>query len=187
MDFLKQLEAFEPECQQEVTDLSLLRRCLKTEQNLFTRENPLIHMTASAWVVNPSRDRVLMCYHKIYNSWSWLGGHADGERDLLQTAVREVQEESGLGNVRPLCEKIYSVEALHVEGHWKRGAYVSSHIHMNVTYLLEADDREPLTVNEEENSGLRWFTLEEAETLPEEVWMREMIYRKLNRKLSAFV
>ena len=64
-------------------------------------------MTASAWVVNRERTKVLMVYHNIYNSWSWLGGHADGETDLLSVAVREVKEEAGISNVRPVSEEIF--------------------------------------------------------------------------------
>ena len=54
----------------------------------MTGGNCLAHMTASAWVVNPGRTKVLMVYHNIYKSWSWLGGHANNEQDLLQVAVR---------------------------------------------------------------------------------------------------
>ena len=65
----------------------------------------------------------------------------------------------------------------------KRGIYVPSHLHLNLTYLLEADERDTLRVCEEENSGVRWFSLEEALSAPSEPWMVERIYRKLNAKL----
>lgn len=68
---------------------------IRNNENAFSRENTVAHMTASAWVVNRERTRVLMVYHNIYNSWSWLGGHADGETDLLSVAIREVKEEAG--------------------------------------------------------------------------------------------
>lgn len=187
MDLLRQLDAFRPECEQEEKDLTLLRRCLATESDLFTRDNPIIHMTASAWVLNPARDKVLLCYHKLYDSWAWLGGHADGETDLLQTALREVREESGLSSVRALSEEIYSIESLTVDGHVKRGQYVSSHLHMNVTFLLEADDSEPLVVKPDENTGLKWFLLDEALSAPREKWMVERVYKKLNRKIEGFL
>lgn len=77
-------------------------------------------MTASAWVVNRERTRVLMVYHNIYNSWSWLGGHADGETDLLSVAIREVKEEAGISNVHPVSEEIFSMESLTVDGHVKK-------------------------------------------------------------------
>jgi ADP-ribose pyrophosphatase YjhB (NUDIX family) len=121
-----------------------MEHCLDTEPDLFSRENPVAHFTASAWVVNSQRTRVLLAHHNLYRSWSWLGGHADGQRDLLQTALREVREESGLRSVRPADPRPFSLEVLAVAGHVRRGAYVPSHLHLNVTYLLEADESEPL-------------------------------------------
>ena len=127
-----------------------------------------------------------MAYHNIYDSWSWLGGHADGDHDLLAVALREVREESGLTAVRPVSRSIYSVEILTVDGHEKRGAYVSSHLHLNVTYLLEADPAEPVRCKPDENSRVGWFGLEEAVAASTEPWFRERIYKKLNEKLAGF-
>ena len=143
-------------------------------------------MTASAWVTNKTMDRVLMVYHNLYDSWSWLGGHADGECDLLAVALREVREESGLVRVRPLSEEIFSLEVLTVDGHEKRGCYVPSHLHLNVTYLLTADDGDALRVKPDENSGVKWFTPEGAVEASSEPWFRERVYAKLNRKLADF-
>ena len=185
MILLKQLTAFVPFNEQEARDRELLLGCLRREPEVLTRKNPLAHFTASAWVVNPAHTRVLMAYHNIYRSWSWLGGHADGESDLLAVALREVREESGIRSARPVSRDIFSVEALTVDGHEKRGAYVSSHLHLNVTYLLEADEEEALSIKPEENSGVRWFTLEESETVPSEPWFCARVYRKLNEKLRA--
>lgn len=185
MILLKQLAAFVPFNEQEACDRELLLGCLRREPEVLTRKNPLAHFTASAWVVNPAHTRVLMAYHNIYRSWSWLGGHADGESDLLAVALREVREESGIRSARPVSRDIFSVEALTVDGHEKRGAYVSSHLHLNVTYLLEADEEEALSIKPDENSGVRWFTLEESETVSSEPWFCARVYRKLNEKLRA--
>lgn len=185
MSLAGQLTAFVPFNEQEARDRELLLDCLGREPEVLTRKNPLAHFTASAWVVNPAHTRVLMAYHNIYRSWSWLGGHADGESDLLAVALREVREESGIRSARPVSRDIFSVEALTVDGHEKRGAYVSSHLHLNVTYLLEADEEEALSIKPDENSGVRWFTLEESETVPSEPWFCARVYRKLNEKLRA--
>ena len=99
-------------------------------------------------------------------------------------AVREVEEESGIGGVRPLSEDIFSLEILTVDGHEKRGLYVPSHLHLNVTYLLEADDTAAVTIKPDENSGVAWFTPEEAVAASTEPWFQERIYTKLNRKLG---
>ena len=125
-----------------------------------------------------------MIYHNIYHSWAWTGGHADGEEDLLSVAKREAMEETGVQDIREIGDGIYSLEVLTVDGHEKRGVYVSSHLHLNVTYLLEADEEEILRVKPDENSGVKWFPLKEAIKASSEPWMTERIYRKLNAKLK---
>ena len=182
MKLYDQIAAYTPYNEQEERDQQLILNCLKEEKNIFTRENTLAHMTASAWVVNPDRSKVLMCYHNIYHSWSWLGGHADGAEDLLQVALREVSEESGITDVRPVSPEIFSLEALTVEGHIKKGAYVSSHMHLNVTYLIEADDTAPLTHKPDENSAVAWFTPADAVAASTEPWYQKRIYPKLIQK-----
>lgn len=186
MELLGQLEQYRPFNEQEERDRDILLRCLREEGDIFTRDNAMAHMTASAWVVNRERTKVLMAYHNIYHSWSWLGGHADGERNLLKVAVREVMEESGLKQVRPVAEEVYSLEILTVDGHVKRGVYVPSHLHLNVTYLLEADEHGQLRAKEDENSGVAWFAPGDAVLASTEPWMRERIYMKLNAKMKLY-
>lgn len=187
MKLLYQIENYEPFNEQEERDKELILQCLKNQRDIFTRENTVAHMTASAWVVNRERTKVLMAYHNIYDSWSWLGGHADGEEDLLLVALREVTEESGIRQVNLLSEEIYSLEVLTVDGHVKRGKYVSSHLHLNVTYLLEASEEESLRIKADENSGVAWFGLAEAVEASSEPWFREHIYPKLNEKLAGWM
>ena len=185
MDIIKELKAFQPWNEQEERDVQEILRRLESGEELYTRDNRAAHLTASAWVVSPDRRQILMAYHNIYNSWSWLGGHADGERNLLAVALSEVREESGVRTVRPLSEDIFSVEILTVDGHEKKGEYVSSHLHLNVTYLLEADPAESVRRKEDENSSVGWFGREEAVAASSEPWFRERIYSKLNAKLAA--
>ena len=179
----EQIRSYQPMNEQEERDKELILHCLETEKNIFTRQNRLAHMTASAWIVNPERTKVLMAYHNIYHSWSGLGGHADGETDLLKVALKEAREESGIHHVKPVSEQIYSLEVLTVDGHVKRGEYVSSHLHLNVTYLLQAEETDVLHIKEDENSNVGWFSLEDAVAASTEPWFQEHIYRKLNEKL----
>lgn len=183
MELLQELKTFQPWNAQEQRDKSELIRRLQSGEDLYSRTNLAAHLTASAWVVSPTRSHVLMAYHHLYQSWAWLGGHADGRRDLLATAIREVQEESGLSEVRPVSPHIYSLEILAVSGHEKRGEYVPSHLHLNLTFLLEADPSAPIRNKPDENSAVAWFTPEEALAASSEVWMRERVYAKLNQKL----
>ena len=182
----EEIAAYLPWNEQEEKDKALILRFLEKNSDAFLRENRLAHMTASAWVVNPARDRVLMVYHKLYDSWSWTGGHADGETDLLAVALREVREETGVRHLRPLSEDIFSLEVLTVDGHEKRGEYVSSHLHLNVTYLIEADERDTLQICEAENRGVRWFTPEGALAASTEPWFVQRIYGKLVEKTREY-
>ena len=183
---MRQLRAYRPWNEQEARDRDLLLARLEAGESLLTRENAAAHLTASAWVTSPDRTRVLLAYHNIYDSWAWLGGHADGEADLLSVALKEAREESGLTTVRPLSEDIFSLEILTVDGHEKRGVYVSSHLHLNVTYLLEADPAAPMTCKPDENSRVGWFPLDEAIAASTEPWYRSRIYAKLNAKLRGW-
>lgn len=180
---IQQLKEYTPFNEQEEMDKSLILNWIEHNADAFSRENKVAHVTASAWVVNKDRSKVLMVYHNIYQSWSWLGGHADGETDLLSVAIREVKEEAGITNVRPVFEEIYSLESLTVDGHVKNGKYVSSHLHFNITYLLEADSKEAVSIKADENSGVAWFSPEEALQRSTEPWFVEHVYKKLIEKL----
>ena len=183
MKIIEEIKKYRPCNAQEQRDQALILDFLEKNGDAFLRSNLLAHMTASSWIVNPERTKTLMVYHNLYDSWSWTGGHADGETDLLSVALREAREETGIEHVRPLSPEIFSLEVLTVDGHEKRGEYVPSHLHMNVTYLLEAEESDTLHICREENSGVAWFTLEEALKASSEPWFVERIYKQLNGKL----
>lgn len=185
MDTIEKIKNYRPWNEQEQRDQALILDFLAHNPDAFCRSNLLAHMTASAWVVNPQRTKTLMVYHRLYDSWSWAGGHADGEKDLLAVALREVREETGVRQLRPVTEEIYSLEVLTVDGHEKHGQYVPSHLHLNLTYLVEASEDQPLRVCEAENRGVAWFFLTEALAASTEPWFVERIYKKLNEKLNS--
>ena len=109
---VSQIRRYVPYNEQEEADKALILNWIEKNDDAFLRDNVVAHMTASAWVVDKDRSKVLMVYHNIYHSWSWLGGHADGETDLLAVAIREVKEEAGISNVHPVSEEIFSMESL---------------------------------------------------------------------------
>lgn len=180
------IEAYQPFNEQERADKALILEFMKNNEDAFLRTNLEAHMTSSAWIVNKQKTKVLMIYHNIYDSWAWTGGHADGEEDLLSVAIREANEETGI-TATPVSDKIFSIERLTVDGHIKRGKYVPSHMHLNVSYLLEADDSQKIRAKEDENKAVAWFDLDEALTKPAEYerWVVSNVYKKLNDKLKA--
>lgn len=174
---------FSPTCEQEERDRALFLRWLDRRDcpDVSTRENDVAHLTASAWVVDTDRERALMAYHRIYDTWAWLGGHADGDFDLARVALREVGEESGLAHARLASPSPVSLETLCVNGHVKRGAYVCSHLHLNLTYLIEADPSEPIRPKPDENKAVRWFEKDEVLANVTEPWIARWVYPKLLR------
>lgn len=184
-ELLNALRAYIPWNEQEERDRAVMVRALETLPDCFARENETLHFSASSWIVNGDCSRVLMAYHNLYRAWAWTGGHADGEKDLLAVALREAREETGI-SASPVTRDIYSLEILTVDGHEKRGRYVSSHLHLNVTYLLKADDTRPIRPKLDENAAVRWFSLQDAVNECGEPWMARRVYAKLNEKLKLF-
>lgn len=177
------VQQFRPSCEQEERDQGVMLRFLEENDDCLKRSNLTAHFTASSWILNPNRDKVLMVYHNIYDSWSWTGGHADGEPDLMAVAVREAREETGVGELKLLQREPVSLEVITVDGHEKHGSYVPSHLHLNLTYLLEAEENQRLTVKEDENSGVRWIPVQDLADYVSEPWMLARIYAKLSRKV----
>lgn len=184
LNWINDIKKYIPYNEQEVKDKELILSAISNFDNLLTRENPIMHITSSGYVINKNRDKVLMIYHKIYNSWAWTGGHADGDNDLLYVAIKEAKEETGISNVIPLTNNIFSLDVLTVDGHIKRGSYVSSHLHLNITYLLEADENDTLTVNEDETEGVKWLPINKLAEFCAEEYMVKNVYNKLNEKIK---
>ncbi len=179
----EQIEKYIPYNQQEKKDKEVILKYIDTFDNLLVRENEFAHFTASNWIVNPDRTKVLMVFHNIYKSWSWTGGHADGDENLLHVAIKEAEEETGIHNFKVLEDSLFSLELITVDGHVKRGKYISSHIHINGTFLLEADENQKIRIKEDENSDVRWINIEDSIKVTNEPKMIP-IYTKLIEKLN---
>ena len=162
-NLLRQIREYRPYNEQEERDRAILLKWMESGCDILTRENETAHLTASAWVVSPDRKQVLMAYHNIYHSWAWLGGHADGDADLCSVAVREI---------------------LSVDGHVKRGKYVTAHLHLNVTYLMEADPVQEIRCKPDENSAVGWIPVEQIAEKSTEPWFVERVYGKLCEKVK---
>lgn len=184
MNLKEEIKNYIPYNEQEECDKEYFLRFIDTFDDVLTRDNIFGHFTSSALVVNKERTKMLVVYHIINDGWMYPGGHADGEEDLLSVALREVEEETGL-KAKVLDKNIFSIQAVPTKGHIKRGKYVSSHIHFDVLYLLEADENLELSFREDESKGVKWIDLNDATNDEIVDFIRpvnEKIIKKLKRK-----
>lgn len=184
MNLREQIEGFEPYNEQERADKEIMLHLIDTYKDVLTRENKVCHFTASNWIVNKERTKVLMAYHNIYQNWAWTGGHCDGDSDLLRVALKEAQEETEIEHFKVLSNGIYSIEIVSVDSHIKRGAFVPTHLHLDACFLLEADENELTRIKPDENSGVKWVDIGQAVEITNEKQMKP-IYQKLNEKLAT--
>lgn len=182
--FIEDIKNYKPYNIQEKNDKELILLAVNNFNNLFTRENPILHFTSSGYIINKTRDKVLMIYHKIYNSWAWTGGHNDGDTNFLRVAIKEAQEETGLKNINVISDDISSIDVLTVNGHIKKNKFVSAHLHLNITYLLEACENDELIINKEETKGVKWIPIAELDKYCSEKHMIDNVYSKLNDKIN---
>ena len=180
---VEMLKKYVPYNEQEERDVNLFIKAEEIFKDILTRNNKFCHLTSSAFVVNKEHTKVLCVFHNIYQSWCWVGGHADGDDDMLYVASKETREETSLENFKPLLSCPISVEALPVKGHVKRGEYVSAHTHFNVAYLFEADEKDTIKILEEENSNIGWLTFDELIEKADEPHMIP-IYEKIIEKIK---
>ena len=184
MNLKEQIENYIPYNEQEENDKEMMLKYIDKFEDVLTRENRMCHFTASNWIVNKERTKVLMIYHNIYKSWAWTGGHADGDSDLLHVALKEVEEETGLKNLKILSDGIFGIQIVTVDSHIKRGKFVPSHLHLDCCFLLEADENEVVKIKADENSGVEWIDVDKATEVTNEEKMKP-IYTKLNEKMKA--
>lgn len=178
MNLRHQILDYIPKDEQEKEDKEMMIFYMDTFNDVLTRNNKVCHFTSSAFVINQEKTKVLMEYHNIYKSWTWEGGHADGESDLLSVAVREVEEETGVKVLDYENSKIESLDILPTLGHFKHGKWVSAHLHLNVAYIFYADDTKTIRTRLVENSDVGWKNIDDIFCLSSERYMIP-VYKKL--------
>lgn len=121
----------------------------------FKRERLEGHFTASSWIVNKKRTHTLLTLHRKLGRWLQLGGHADGNENLLEVALKEAEEESGLTSLKLVEESIFDIDKHIIP----QRPHVPEHFHFDVRFLIEADINEPLKMSDESIS-LAWIAFD---------------------------
>jgi len=178
----EQIEGYIPIDEQEERDKEQMLKFIDSFDDVLTRDNVIGHFTTSAFVVNEDRTKMVAVYHIINDGWTYPGGHADGEENLLSVAVREVLEETGL-NAKVLSDAPLLISCNPVNCHFKRGKYVSSHLHFDVLYLMEADENIPLAFREDESKGVKWILFDDIDNEQMVEFVRPIV-KKLIKKTT---
>lgn len=147
------LRAYARQWPAEQADSTLFCRLLNDRDDPFLRERLAGHFTASAWLVDRSGTRVLLTHHRKLDRWLQLGGHADGDRDLARSALREAEEESGLAELHVVAE-IFDIDRHHIPAHKD----VPEHWHYDVRYVVRASHHEAFVVSDESHA-LAWLEI----------------------------
>ena len=144
--------------------------------NCFSRGLETGHITASCWVVNPDRTHSLLAFHKKLDRWLQMGGHVEDDPTLLESAMRELEEESGLPEFQPLRETIFDVDIHAIPERPSKGGRPAepAHFHYDVRFLVEADPKHPLTLSPESRE-LAWVELERVAERNGEASMVRMV------------
>ena len=181
-NLISHLKQYQPKLEQERVDQQTIITFLSHNADALERTNTIAHVTTSTIVVNPAMDRVVFGFHNIYQSWGWIGGHNDGDEDCHHVALKETMEETGLTRLTFYSKEIFMLDVIYVPSHLKNGKHVSDHLHLNITYLLIADEQERLVHAEEEHQGMQWFAIKDVLKLVKEPRMIP-IYQKAFAKI----
>lgn len=179
MKWFEEIKAYIPRDEREQKDRDYILKCYERFGDILTRENREAHLTSSGFIINRDRTKTLMVHHNIYNAWTWTGGHADGEEDLLMVALKEAREETGVEGIEPYSTEIVSLDVLSVKEHIKRGEIVPEHLHLSIAYILMADENEKLSVKPDENSQVMWIPLEKIWEITGNEPHMQRIYKKI--------
>lgn len=159
-DLLNKLHAYTPTAPEEVTYKKDITTFVLTNQNCFERTLQEGHITASSWLLNKDNSKALLMHHAKLDMWVQLGGHCDGDHDVLRVAIKEAQEESGIINIEPVSTSIFDID-IHLFP--KRGQE-KEHFHYDIRFLLQVASNEDFTQNNE-SKELRWIS-KDLQSLP---------------------
>ena len=161
VEYIKAIEDYNPVNEQEVQDKKVILDYIEHfGNNVLLRDNKIAHITSSGFIMNKTLDKVLLVHHNIRNVWSWTGGHADGDEDLLYVSIKEATEETGITNIYPLTDRIASIDILPVFGHVRKSKYVNVHLHLSIAYIILSDENNEVRICSDENSGVEWFSID---------------------------
>ena len=174
---IEMLKNYRPEAQEEIFFKDRMISFIKENQNCFERSLEIGHITASAWLLNKDGSKALLMHHMKLDRWFQLGGHCDGNPDVLAVAIKETQEESGIIQISSVSENIFDIDIHLIPENKKEKA----HYHYDVRFLLQVTSNEEIIQNNE-SKELRWIGKDSSALPTQTPSVVRMFNKWVNRK-----
>ena len=151
------LNRYQPTILKEIVAKTKMLEFIQTNENCFERTLEIGHITGSAWLLNKNLDQALLIHHAKLNKWFQLGGHDDGDSDILNVAIKEAQEESGILAIEAVIPDIFDIDIHEIPANKKDQV----HFHYDIRFLLKVTSNEEIQINEEAKA-LAWIGKDES-------------------------
>lgn len=176
-DLINQLSDYQSLHAEEMSFISRFLELL-AHPDCYKRTLESGHITGSSWIIDGSRQYVLLTHHKKLDRWLQLGGHADGDENIINVATREAEEESGLKSIKLMTESIFDID-IHIIPENPKD---KEHYHYDVRFLFEADMNEKLVISNE-SKDLKWIKVDAlAELTQNDKSMMRMVKKVFSNK-----
>jgi len=161
----------------EKTHINFVLNFIKNHKSNIGRENNYGHLTASAWIINKDKTKVLLIEHKKLNRWLQPGGHVENsDNSLFDAAYREAKEETNLKSITPLSKDVFDIDVHLIPGRKKE----KEHYHLDVRYCFFANEKEILKLSSEVKN-VKWFLLSEFTKIENESSITRMIKKTIQK------
>lgn len=149
---IKLLHEYHPTAPEELVYKDKMLTFIENHDDCFERSLAIGHITGSAWLLNKDQTQALIMHHAKLNRWVQLGGHCDGNPNVLNVAIKEAQEESGIKSIVPINDTIFDIDIHLIPANSKE----KEHFHYDVRFLLQVTSNEHVIQNSE-SKELRWI------------------------------
>ncbi len=179
-DVLDKLAAYRPIDAADGAARDRIAAFVAAHPGCFERSHNSGHLTGSAWLIDRAGARVLLTHHAKLDKWLQLGGHCDGDPDLLRVALKEAEEESGLCGIVPVSDEIFDLDVHPIPGR----AFDPPHYHYDIRFLVQATGGEDYVLSDESHE-LRWLTPDEVVAMPVGQSVRRMCRKWVERRAAG--
>tara|TARA_R110002096_G_scaffold16106_50_gene55346 strand:- start:5879 stop:6424 length:546 start_codon:yes stop_codon:yes gene_type:complete len=173
LDLIQRYDARFPE---ETETVTRFREFVEENPECFERELEIGHITGAAWLIDAAGEQVLLTHHRKLDIWIQLGGHADGDPDTLNVAMREAEEESGLDQIIPIDREIFDLDIHPIPARKNE----PGHLHFDVRFALQHQGEGNYAVSDESHD-LAWVPIQEIGKFTEEASIQRMTRKWLSR------